>query len=101
MIAPTLSPPAPPVAALQHAFLAILPTVAAGVVRTAGVRLAAEECRLVVEPSGALSIAALAYHAGELGLDRADGPVVAVVSGGNVDPDRYLELLVAPLPDRG
>ena len=64
----------------------------------AGVRLAAERSRLVVEPSGALSIAALAFHAGELALDRADGPVVAVVSGGNVDPARYRTYLEAPVP---
>jgi threonine dehydratase len=64
----------------------------------AGVRLAAERARLVVEPSGALGIAALSFHAWELGLDADDGPVVAVVSGGNVDPDRYRELLAAPIP---
>jgi threonine dehydratase len=67
----------------------------------AGVRIAAEEARLVVEPSGALSIAALAFHAADLGLAGAIGPVVAVVSGGNVDPDLYLELLRAPIPPRG
>lgn len=67
----------------------------------AGVRLAAERSRLVVEPSGALSIAALAFHVGELGLDRADGPIVAVVSGGNVDPTRYREYLEAPIPPEG
>ena len=68
----------------------------------AGVRLAAEESRLVVEPSGALSVAALAFHAGEIGLDALDGrSVVAVVSGGNVDPERYLEYLGAPVPLRG
>ena len=66
----------------------------------AGVRIAAEEARLVVEPSGALSIAALAFHAAELGLDGTVGPVVAVVSGGNVDPELYLELLRAPIPPR-
>ena len=64
----------------------------------AGVRLAAEESRLVVEPSGALSVAAMAFRAAEIGLDRVDGPVVAVVSGGNVDPERYLEFLRAPIP---
>jgi threonine dehydratase len=68
----------------------------------AGVRLAAEESRLVVEPSGALSVAALAFHAAAIGLDRLEGrPVVAVVSGGNVDPERYLEFLRAPVPPRG
>lgn len=68
----------------------------------AGVRLAAEESRLVAEPSGALSVAALAFHSAEIGLDRVgDRPVVAVVSGGNVDPDRYLEYLRASVPPRG
>jgi threonine dehydratase len=64
----------------------------------AGVRLAAEESRLVVEPSGALTVAALAFRAGEAGVADLDGPVVAVVSGGNVDPERYLAYLSAPLP---
>jgi threonine dehydratase len=64
----------------------------------AAVRLAAEECRLVVEPSGALSIAALRFRAVEAGLTAADGPVVAIVSGGNVDPDRYRVYLEAPIP---
>jgi threonine dehydratase len=64
----------------------------------AGVRLAAELSRLVVEPSGALTVAALAYRAREAGLAGINGPVVAVVSGGNVDPDRYRAFLEAPLP---
>jgi threonine dehydratase len=64
----------------------------------ASVRLAAERSRLVVEPSGALGIAALTFHAAELGLADGDGPTVAVVSGGNVDPGRYRELLAAPIP---
>ncbi len=64
----------------------------------AGVRLAAEESRLVVEPSGALSIAALRYRAPEAGLTDLGGPIVAVVSGGNVDPDRYRGYLATPLP---
>jgi len=64
----------------------------------AAVRLAAEESRLVVEPSGALSIAALRFRAAEAGVDRVAGTVVAVVSGGNVDPALYRELLAAPLP---
>ena len=67
----------------------------------AAVRLAAERGRLVVEPSGALGIAAMSFHAGELGLDRTDGSVVAVVSGGNVDPARYHALLDAPIPAEG
>ncbi len=67
----------------------------------AAVRLAAERSRLVVEPSGALSIAALAFHARELGLDRLDGSVVAIVSGGNIDPERYREFLTAEVPPEG
>ena len=67
----------------------------------AGVRLAAEASRLVVEPSGALAVAALAFRSAEIGLVGLGRPVVAVVSGGNVDPDRYRELLQAPLPPRG
>ena len=66
----------------------------------AGVRLAAEQGRLVVEPSGALSIAAIAFRGSTLGLDQADGSVVAVVSGGNVDPERYREYLAAPIPPK-
>jgi threonine dehydratase len=67
----------------------------------AGVRLAAEESRLIVEPSGALAVAALAFRSAEIGLVGLGRPVVAVVSGGNVDPDRYRELLLSPLPPRG
>jgi threonine dehydratase len=67
----------------------------------AGVRLAAERARLVVEPSGALGIAAMAFHSRVLGLDREAGSIVAVVSGGNVDPERYREYLAAPMPPEG
>jgi threonine dehydratase len=66
----------------------------------AGVRLAADESRLVVEPSGALSLAALAFHAREAGIADLAGPVVAVISGGNVDPARYRTYLAAPVPAR-
>jgi threonine dehydratase len=61
----------------------------------AAVRLAAEECRLIVEPSGALSIAGLRFRAAEAGLVGLTGSLVAVVSGGNVDSLRYRELLGA------
>ena len=64
----------------------------------AGVRLAAERSRLVVEASGALGVAAIAFHAAEARLDPADGPIVAIVSGGNVDPGEYREYLEAPIP---
>ena len=58
-------------------------------------RLAAERSRLVVEPSGALTIAAVEFHAAELGLAEVAGTIVAVVSGGNVDPERYRSLVDA------
>ncbi len=67
----------------------------------AAVRLAAEWSRLVVEPSGALAVAALLYRPVELGLEGRGanpGAVVAIASGGNVDPDRYREYLASPLP---
>jgi len=67
----------------------------------AAVRLAAEEARLVVEPSGALPVAAMRFHAAEAGLEGLDGPIVGVVSGGNVDPDRFLAYLEAPVPPEG
>jgi threonine dehydratase len=65
------------------------------------VRLAAEEARLVVEPSGALTVAAMRFRAAEAGLVGLDGPIVGVVSGGNVDPERYLAYLEAPIPPEG
>jgi len=58
------------------------------------VAVGAREARVVIEPSGAVSLAALLYRAEQLPA----GPRVAVLSGGNVDPARYLELLTAGLP---
>ncbi len=37
-------------------------------------------------------------RAREAGLANLDGPVVGIVSGGNVDPDRFLAYLAAPVP---
>ena len=51
---------------------------------------ASREARLVLEPSGATTLAAWLFHAGEL---PATGRVVCILSGGNVDPARYEELL--------
>jgi threonine dehydratase len=53
------------------------------------VRRAATELKLVLEPSGAVALAAL------FALTSADlaRPVVVVASGGNVDPQRFIELL--------
>ena len=62
----------------------------------AAIRLMAERARLVAEPSGALAVAAATFRAREAGLDGGSGAVVAVVSGGNVDPDRFRGYLEAP-----
>ena len=48
------------------------------------------EARLIVEPSGATALAAWLFHADEL---PAGGRVVCILSGGNVDPARYEQLL--------
>jgi threonine dehydratase len=61
----------------------------------AGLRIAAEEARLVLEPTGALAIAAMRFHASEVGIAN-DHPVVAIASGGNVDLARYREYLAEP-----
>ena len=47
--------------------------------------------RLVVEPSGAVTTAAVALGLGN--IDLAKGPVVAVVSGGNVSPESFAKYL--------
>jgi threonine dehydratase len=57
----------------------------------AAVAVAAREAHLVVEPSGAVTLAGLLFDDSEL----PGGPRVAVLSGGNVDPERYLEMLAA------
>jgi threonine dehydratase len=64
----------------------------------AAVRLIAEEARLVAEPSGAVAPAAARFCAVEAALQGLEGTVVAVVSGGNVDPERYRRLLESPIP---
>jgi threo-3-hydroxy-L-aspartate ammonia-lyase len=56
---------------------------------------AAWETRLVLEPSGAATLAAALFHRDAFPSDR---PIVCVLSGGNIDPDRYLSLVAAPLP---
>ncbi|MWB98337.1 threonine ammonia-lyase [Agromyces seonyuensis] len=67
-----------------------------------------ERAKLVVEPAGAVSVAAL-----QSGAVEVEGPTVAILSGGNIDPllmqrvishglvasGRYLTLRI-PLPDR-
>ena len=46
----------------------------------------------------ALVVAAMAFHDEEAGLHDLQGPVVGVVSGGNVEPDAFVRYLAAPLP---
>ena len=54
-------------------------------------KTAAREAKLVLEPSGATPLAALLSHRAEL----PPGPVVVVASGGNVDPQHYVEWLAS------
>jgi threonine dehydratase len=46
--------------------------------------------RILAEPSGAVTTAAVLFHAGEL---PASDKTVAIVSGGNVEPQMLLEIL--------
>ena len=57
-------------------------------------RWLALEAKLLVEPTGALTLAALQSGRGR----RADGPTVLVVSGGNVDPALAAAVLGGELP---
>ncbi len=63
----------------------------------AAVRQLALRARLVAEPGGAVAVAAsLSRSAAELGLAAADGaPLVAVLSGGNIDPALLAGVLTA------
>ena len=57
------------------------------------VRQIAFDARIVAEPTGALGPAGMLFRGAELGLDRLDGPAVAIVSGGNVDAELFRSLL--------
>jgi threonine dehydratase len=50
-------------------------------------RLMAEKSRVVAEGAGALSVAAA------LADQTLEGPIVCVVSGGNIDLDKFAELV--------
>jgi threonine dehydratase len=52
-------------------------------------RLVAEKSRVIAEGAGALAVAAA------LSGKAGDGPVVAVVSGGNIDLRKFAELIGA------
>jgi threonine dehydratase len=60
---------------------------------TRAVRWLYLNARLVVEPSGAVTTAALMEGLGH--VDRSRGPVVAIVSGGNVEPAKYAQYITA------
>lgn len=72
-----------------QAYLAGVITVSETEIARAMVR-AARVARLVLEPSGATTLAAWLFHAAEL---PADGPVVVLLSGGNVDPATWDALI--------
>jgi len=55
----------------------------------AAMRLAFERLKVVAEPGGAVALAAALFHGAEL----ADGPVIATISGGNVDQGVFAEVL--------
>jgi threonine dehydratase len=65
----------------------------------AAVRLLARQARLVAEPGGAAAVAAWLYHRDELPAavsgTSAAKPTVAVLSGGNIDPDLLVTTLAA------
>jgi threonine dehydratase len=59
----------------------------------AAMRLAAARLKLVVEPGGAVALAAALFH----GDDLAPGPVICTLSGGNVDAALFAEVLAGPM----
>jgi threonine dehydratase len=61
----------------------------------AAVRRVAREARIVAEPSGAVALAAALYHRDEL---PAAKKVVAVVSGGNIDPHMLAQIITEDSP---
>ena len=62
----------------------------------AAMRFAFRTLKLALEPGGAVALAALLSGA----VPRGEGDVVAVLSGGNVDPGAFAEILApAPRPD--
>ena len=53
------------------------------------------EAKVVAEPSGAITVAAALADAAE---GRGRGPRVAVISGGNVEPEAFVRYLIPPDP---
>jgi threonine dehydratase len=56
-----------------------------------------ERAKLLVEPAGAAAVARLL----EAGMDAYEGPVVAVLSGGNIDPLLLLRIIRHGLASAG
>jgi threonine dehydratase len=54
-------------------------------------RLAFERLKVVAEPGGAVALAAALFHGDALD----DGPVIATISGGNVDPGLFAQVLAS------
>jgi len=60
------------------------------------IRRLALQARLIAEPGGAVAVAAALFRdAADLSLTADGGPVVAVLSGGNIDPGLLAEVLAA------
>ncbi len=76
----------------QLAFVDGIVTVTEDEIRDA-VAVLAHRANLVAEPSGAVATAGYLHHAAELPA----GKTVAVVSGGNLDPETLAELLAVPV----
>lgn len=77
--------------ALMQRYVDDIVTVTEAEIRTVTRRLALE-ARLVVEPTGALALAAWLYHRAELPPARR---VVALLTGGNIDPELLAEFLLS------
>ncbi|OAN84480.1 threonine ammonia-lyase [Jannaschia sp. EhC01] len=59
----------------------------------AAMRVAASRLKLVVEPGGAVALAAALFHGDALDAEGLGGPVIATLSGGNVDPALFARIL--------
>jgi len=84
------TPPAGPFAVNQRHLFGVV-TVTEAEIATA-MRWCFEHLRLVVEPSGATALAALAARWGEIG----EGPVGVVLSGGNVTWETFAQMVGEP-----
>jgi threonine dehydratase len=55
------------------------------------VRYVAREAKVLIEPSGAASVAGILQR--HRPIDRLDRPIVAVLSGGNIALDQIAQIL--------